>query len=249
MCEIGQMDELRWVGEAGGSERRFQVLRDGNVVPGVLWLPEEAEGSLPVVLLGHGGSGHKLAGRQVTLGRWFAGEAGIAAAAIDGPYHGERVAEPMSPAEYQKRMAEDGVDRVTDGMVDDWGATVDVLVADGLVDRERVGYFGLSLGTRFGLPFVAVRRTGEVRDGPAGGDAGGGGHGVAVRGGCAQGSVPVLFHVQWDDENFSRAGQLELFDLLGSPDKQLIAFPGPHGGAAPAAVEAWCDFLVGHVRT
>jgi hypothetical protein len=59
--------------------------------------------------------------------------------------------------------------------------------------------------------------------------------------------VPVLFHVQWDDEIFPRSGQLELFGRLGSPDKRLIAFPGRHRGAVPAAVEAWCGFLVGHL--
>ena len=57
-------------------------------------------------------------------------------------------------------------------------------------------------------------------------------------------TVPLLFHVQWDDELFSRSGQLELFDLLGSPDKRLIAFPGPHRAAVPAAVASWCAFLV-----
>jgi hypothetical protein len=59
--------------------------------------------------------------------------------------------------------------------------------------------------------------------------------------------VPVLFHVQWDDELFARDGQFELFDLLGAQDKRLIAFPGPHGAAAPAAVEAWCAFVTQHL--
>jgi dienelactone hydrolase len=207
-----------------------------------------------VVLMGHGGSAHKRAERQVMLGRWFAGTAGIAAAAIDGPYHGDRVAEPMPAPVYQQRMAETGVDKVTDGMVGDWGATVDALVADGWVDVDRVGYFGLSLGSRFGLPFVAGGRVrcavlgkfGMVQSAamPAGVD-------MAARFAvdAPKVVVPVLFHVQWDDEIFPRAGQLELFDLLGSPDKRLIAFPGSHGGAASAAVAMWGDFLVGRLRT
>ena len=44
--------------------------------------------------------------------------------------------------------------------------------------------------------------------------------------------IPVLFHVQWDDELFSRDGQFELFDLLGTQDKQLIAFPSELAAAA-----------------
>jgi hypothetical protein len=59
--------------------------------------------------------------------------------------------------------------------------------------------------------------------------------------------VPVLYHVQWDDELFPRAGQFELFDLLGTPNKRLIAFPGPHGTSTPEAVDAWCAFITRHL--
>jgi hypothetical protein len=59
--------------------------------------------------------------------------------------------------------------------------------------------------------------------------------------------VPVLFHVQWDDELFPRDGQFELFDVLGTQDKRLIAFPGVHGTAAPAAIDAWCAFITQHL--
>jgi hypothetical protein len=57
----------------------------------------------------------------------------------------------------------------------------------------------------------------------------------------------VLFHLQWDDEVFPRDGQLSLFDRLGSPDKQLIAFPGPHGASHPHAAAQWRDFLSHHL--
>jgi hypothetical protein len=60
-------------------------------------------------------------------------------------------------------------------------------------------------------------------------------------------TLPLLFHVQWDDELFSRDGQFELFDLFGARDKRLIAFPGPHGAAAPAAIQAWCEFVEQHL--
>jgi hypothetical protein len=36
-------------------------------------------------------------------------------------------------------------------------------------------------------------------------------------------SAPVLYHVQWDDAIFPRAGQFELFDALASADKRLSA--------------------------
>ena len=60
-------------------------------------------------------------------------------------------------------------------------------------------------------------------------------------------TAPALFHVQWHDEIFPRDGQLELFDLLGSPNKQLVAFTGPHAETSPVAVAVWRDFTLRHL--
>lgn len=111
--------------EDGVVERPFEVVRDGSVAPGILWSPERVDRAAPLVLMGHGGSGHKRTERQVRMARWFASTAGIASAAIDGPYHGDRVPEPLDSREYQQRLAASGVDVITDRMVDDWCATVD----------------------------------------------------------------------------------------------------------------------------
>ena len=56
-------------------------------------------------------------------------------------------------------------------------------------------------------------------------------------------SAPLLYHVQWDDELFPRDGQFELFDALGSVDKQLIARPGPHAQTHPDDQTSWQDFI------
>ena len=53
-----------------------------------------------------------------------------------------------------------------------------------------------------------------------------------------------MFHIQWDDKIFPRDGQLALFDLLGSRDKRLIAYPGPHAETKPEAITVWRDFLL-----
>jgi dienelactone hydrolase len=151
-------------------------------------------------------------------------------------------------------MAAIGVDKVTDGMVDDWGATLDALSQLDTIDADRIAYIGFSMGTRFGLPYVAAASD-RLRCA------------VLGKNGMRQMSsmsaaatmaprferdapnikMPVLFHVQWDDELFPRDGQFELFDLIGTPDKRLIAFPGPHGGATPEAVDAWCVFVTHHL--
>jgi dienelactone hydrolase len=252
------MAALRWIGEpiseGGVMERRFDLMRETGVVPGILWAPAQQDRPVPLVLLGHGGSGHKRADRQLLLGRRFAGVAQMAAAAIDGPLHGDRVPAPLDRRQYQERMAAMGVDKVTDGMVDDWRATLATLSQLDTIDANRVAYMGFSMGTRFGLPYVAaagnrlrcavlgkygMRQTSTMptavsmaqrfkQDAPA------------IQ-------VPVLFHVQWDDELFPRDGQFELFDLIGTQDKRLIAFPGLHGAAAPAAIDAWCAFVAHHL--
>jgi dienelactone hydrolase len=252
------MTALRWIGEGisegGVTERRFDLERESGIVPGILWTPAQHDRPLPLVLMGHGGSGHKRADRQLMLARRLATVSQIAAAAIDGPYHGDRVPEMMDRRQYQEMLAAAGVEKVTDGMVDDWGATLDALSQLDAIDADRIAYVGFSMGTRFGLPYVAaagdrLRCAVLGKNGLRQGSSMVGATTMAPR--FTQDAptikVPLLFHVQWDDELFPRDGQFELFDLLGSSDKRLIAFPGPHGGAAPAAVQAWCDFLAHHL--
>lgn len=252
------MTALRWIGEpiseGGVTERRFDLARESGIVPGILWTPAQQDRPLPLVLMGHGGSGHKRADRQLMLGRRFAVVSQMAAVAIDGPFHGDRVPEKIDRRQYQEMMAAVGVDKVVDGMVDDWQATLDALSQLDAIDADRIAYLGFSMGTRFGLPYVAAAGD-RLRCA------------VLGKNGMLQASsmstaastsprfkrdaptitVPVLFHVQWDDELFPRDGQFELFDLLGTHDKRLIAFPGPHMTATPAAVQAWCEFVTHHL--
>ncbi|GAB3954282.1 hypothetical protein GCM10029976_096240 [Kribbella albertanoniae] len=244
-------DTLHWIGEPvtdrGVTERRFNLVRESGIVPGILWLPAGLHYPHPLVLLGHGGSGHKRAARQLELGRWFAGRWHVAAVAIDGPFHGDR--------QHMGRPAAIGSDAVTDGMVDDWNATLDALTNLQLIDSGRVAYLGLSMGTRFGLPYVAAANhrlrcavlgkygllQSPTVSAPV--DAA-----ARLARDAPRVSVPVLFHVQWDDELFPRAGQFELFDQLGSADKQLVAFPGAHRISPPTAIRSWCEFVIEHLE-
>jgi dienelactone hydrolase len=248
-AEGASMAEIRWTEESatseGAIERGFRVTRDGETITGAFWRPAEQHGPQPLILLGHGGGGHKRNDRMLMLGQMFAGDYGWCAAAIDGPAHGDRgpVRESTDP-EYRAMWQREGV---VEGMVEDWRAVLDVLSDLGEVDSARVGYWGLSMGTMFGLPYVASdeRIVAAVlgKAGTSGPSVERSGIDVAFKAYAPRVEIPVLFTMQWHDERFDRDGQFDLFDRIGSEDKRLLAYPGLHADYGPEAFDLHAEFL------
>ncbi len=250
------MTTFEWKGEGSNegqiAERQFVISGGEKPVPGIIWTPEAAKGPLPLVLFGHGGSGHKRVARSLMLGRRLAGVSQVAMAAIDGPAHGDR----KNPGEYDQNaaMTEGTVGQVIDGMVADWCATLEHLTGLDLIDANRVAYAGFSMGTRFGIPFVAAAGD-RLRCAALGKNAlesadpsrAAASAGPRFKIDAPKIRIPVLFHMQWDDELFARESQCALFDLIASEDKRLIAYPGPHGTSTPEAVGHWCQFIEDYI--
>lgn len=98
-----------------------------------------------------------------------------------------------------------------------------------------VGFWGMSQGTRVGLPLLAAepRITAAVlglADGPLAS--------------APLVTAPVLFYLQTDDDLLAPDACRALFDALGSADKTLIENPGGHLDLPRSSVDesaAWLD--------
>ncbi|MDB5872081.1 MAG: alpha/beta hydrolase [Ramlibacter sp.] len=243
--------EVRWNREEseewGVVAREFDVVRDGKVVPAILWSPAQARGPLPLLLIGHGGSQSKSAPGVAELAARFVRAHGIAAAAIDGPIHGARRGDGLIGAAMQQAFREMWEkDTHIDSMVADWRATIDVLARMDGIDASAIGWYGVSMGTAYGLPLIAAEPRLRVallgmwgtdypnserlaRDAPA------------VR-------CPVLFQMKWDDQFFAREGQLDLFDRLGSTEKWCKVYMGGHTPVEGVQLDDVEDFLAARLR-
>lgn len=69
--------------ELGVVERRFDLNVDGDVVPGIHWLPEGASVPHPTVLIGHGGTQHKRVPNVLGLARKLVRAHGYGVVALD----------------------------------------------------------------------------------------------------------------------------------------------------------------------
>ncbi|MGP3942814.1 dienelactone hydrolase family protein, partial [Streptomyces sp. 6N106] len=218
---------MRFTSETSSDGFREQLFTLGEI-PGVLWTPEGATGTRPLILMGHGGGQHKKAPDILIHARRYVAERGFAVVAVDVPGHGDR---PV--VEEYDRIATENQARVAAGeelapliadfqalvarrTVPEWRAVLDAVQRLEHVGPGPVGYWGVSLGCGLGVPFVAAEP--RVRAAVLG--LGGA---LASAGDAARIAVPVEFLVQWDDERVPRAEGLALFDALASAEKTLHA--------------------------
>jgi dienelactone hydrolase len=242
---------MRFISETSFDGVCEQLFALGEIT-GVLWTPEDAAGPRPLILLGHGGGQHKKAAGIVARARRFVTECGFAAAAVDAPNHGDRPKDETYgkiATENQARVAA-GEDLaaliagfqvlVARQTVPEWRAVLDALQQLGHVGAGPVGYWGVSLGSGLGVPFVAAEprvRAAVLGLSPA----------LALGEHAARITVPVEFLVQWDDERIPRAQSLALFDAFASAEKTLHANPGKHDEVPRFEVDSTLRFFARHL--
>jgi hypothetical protein len=215
----------------GVTESSFTV----GGVPGVLWSPDSADDPAPLVLMGHPGGLHKKAAGLVARAVHLVTAFGFHAAAIDNPGHGDRERSASDAAwvdEMQRaRRAGEALgpivsafnESIAERAVPEWRNTLDALHTLPEIDADRpVGYTGMTLATEIGFRLaVAEPRIGAAVLGAA--------FASEALMQVARGvSAPVQFLLPWDDPEIDRESGLALFDAIGSEEKSLHAFPGPH---------------------
>jgi dienelactone hydrolase len=246
---------LEWskedVSTSGVRQRHFVVGGRSHPVPGLLWTPAGDSGPRPLVLVCHGAGNTKRDAYVLALARRLVRHHSFAAAAIDGPVHGDRRSDGSEDGalmflEFNQLWNSDP--SMIDEMVTDWRATLDALKALDEIGTGPVGWWGLSMGTILGVPVVAAEERIEVAVlglmGTRGPNAWFRERVVADarRIGC-----PVLFLLQWDDELVRREDALDLFGEIGATDKRLHAHPGGHVEVPREGFYASVHFLADHL--
>jgi hypothetical protein len=235
------MSRVQWSSGRQGAED-FRIEGGARPVTGALWLPPACESATPMVLCGHGASGDRYQAPIPHLARRLVGERGVAVLAIDGPVHGLR---QVGPGGRQAFVAEMGRPTFIDDMVGDWLLAHREIGAARAVGAGPLGYFGLSMGTIFGVPLLASDLDFAVSViGLCGVTGAAAGIGARLLADAAVIDHPLLFLMQLEDELFDRDGYLALFDGLRSVDKRLHANPGQHSAVPAEEVDFAFDFLV-----
>ena len=226
-------------------ERVGTIVGTRGPIPLAFWTPETSCAQR-LILVGHGASGTKLEGYVVSLARALVRTHQCAVVAIDGPVHGDRgTSGAASFLNFGQLWAGDPA--MTDSMIEDWQTTMNALLSTDDVETDAlVGYWGLSMGTILGLPLVAAERrisaavlglmgtTGPTKE--------------RLSADAARIEVPTMFLVQWNDELIRRDEAINLFGLIGSTDKCLIATPGSHGQVTVENFHRSAAFLANRLK-
>ncbi len=211
----------------------FTLPVEGEEVPGMLYLPAEADEPVPLVLIQHPATSSKDDYFVAEPARMWAAH-GWACGGIDAPFHGDRSEyDPMRILGDREAMREAAA-----RFKRELPAVVDALLERYPIDPSRLGYVGYSLGSMLGIPAVAedgrfraaafclVGEGGLV--GPAEGPE-------SVVPKLAKTAVRIVGKLQ--DELIPREATERLYAALPG-EKDIVWLPGGHFEIGPDVIRA-----------
>ena len=220
---------------------------NGRKRTGALWQPDGIVSS-SLVAFGHGASGDRYQAPIPYLAGKFV-KTGHTVVSIDGPVHGLRQVGSGGREAFGAEMQRE---TMVDDMNADWRFAIELARSESSVEMNQLAYFGLSMGSIFGIPMLAdaskelpvvVATLGLL-----------GSRGIGNRLGArlledaAKLTCPILFLMQLEDELFSREGYLELFDIFASSDKRIHANPGLHPEVPAEEMRIAFEFMNKHLE-
>lgn len=221
--------------------QRFVCKVADGEIPGVMWRPLESDGIKPLVLIQHGGSGHKQDANTTALAHQFVASLNCIAVAIDGPIHGER-RKANAPGSVIEEFRRTWMEKTyLQSYVDEWSTVIKAVASLGFVDERRIAWCGVSMGTAFGLPLVAA--VSGIQGAVFGKWSANKMNSRHLLASAAQVQCPVLFIHHWDDESFDLEGSMDLFAAVAAQDKRMVIYRGPHNSRTQEEVEAYVQHL------
>ena len=147
------MESIQWSeGQIGATDFVINNHPGHRLVTGAIWLPKISSESNIVVLCGHGASGDRYQDPIPYLVKHLVDRHNIVVLSVDGPVHGLRKVEPGGREAFFKEMQRP---TFIDDMVSDWLIATEDILKEKNITIETLGYFGLSMGTMFGVPLLA----------------------------------------------------------------------------------------------
>jgi dienelactone hydrolase len=227
----------------GASTREFTIHAPDRPITGVLWSGPATRPGAPLVCFGHGASGDRHQRPIPHIASTLSTKHGYFCLSIDGPVHGRRQIGPGGRESFWPEWQREGS---TEEMVRDWRLALRLISDQPEVGVGPVGYWGLSMGTIYGAPFVAAEpRVSVAVLGLMGLVSEPTHYKPIIEAAATAITCPVFFVWQLEDELFTREECLALFDMLGSRDKRLHANPGLHPNVPFEELDFSVDFLTG----
>lgn len=194
-----------------------------------------------IVLIGHGGSQHRRGEFVEAMAAAILNRLPAYVAVIDGPAHGDRAGgDPAKTRDAFVALWLSPGGGVAP-MVADWqGALAAVRTLDHAADLP-VAYYGVSMGTAYGVPLLAAEPAIIAAALGMWEDAVGGTPYLTASAPQVTGAIDFVHRAE--DQFFTEAGARRLFDALGSDDKTFRVLAGPHE-ETPDQLDQAASFLV-----